>query len=145
MKDLGFHEDSNLPLFKTTFPNVPDFSPSFDPHSEFPDIQTMSYNYTNAVATLDRLFHDTSNNSPPTGFDFIEEFIRAANCFDTNHLHVVHVILDRLNQRLQSPADAKPLQRVAFYFKKRSGLRWRGGEGLTVRERYVCNYWKWVG
>ncbi|QHO35223.1 Scarecrow-like protein [Arachis hypogaea] len=99
-KDLGFHENSNPPLFKTTLPNVPDFSPFFDPHFEFPDIQTISYNYANATATLDRLLHDTSNNSPATGFDFIEELIRAADCFDTNHLHVAHVILDRLNQRL---------------------------------------------
>ncbi|RYR10922.1 hypothetical protein Ahy_B05g079405 [Arachis hypogaea] len=118
MKDLGFHEDSNPPLFKTTLPNVPDFSPSFDPHSEFPDIQTMSYNYANATATLDHLLHDTSNNSAATGFDFIEELIRAADCFDTNHLHVAHVILERLNQRLRSPAGAKPLQRAAFYFKE---------------------------
>ncbi|XLT42707.1 hypothetical protein HN873_035311 [Arachis hypogaea] len=75
MKDLGFHEDSNPPLFKTTFSNVPDFSPSFNPHSEFSDIQTMSYNYANATATFDHLLHDTSNNSPATGFDFIEELI----------------------------------------------------------------------
>ncbi|MED6197173.1 hypothetical protein PIB30_054187 [Stylosanthes scabra] len=133
MKDLGFHEDSNPPLFKTmlhpttttTLPNVPDFPPShdpssFDPHSEFPDIHnTMPYNYANANATLDHLLHDpSSNNSTATGFDFIEELIRAADCFDTNHLHVAHVILERLNQRLRSPAGAKPLQRAAFYFKE---------------------------
>ncbi|KAL4382755.1 hypothetical protein AHAS_Ahas04G0265200 [Arachis hypogaea] len=104
------------------------------PNSELriPDIQTMSYNYANATATLDRLLHDTSNNSPPTGFDFIEELIRAADCFDTNHLHVAHVILDQLNQRLRSPAGAKPLQCVAFYFKKSSGSQWESGEGLTL-------------
>ncbi|MED6155694.1 hypothetical protein PIB30_007202 [Stylosanthes scabra] len=132
MKDLGFHEDSNPPLFKTmlhpttttTLPNVPDFPPShdpssFDPHSEFPDIHTMpAYNYANANATLDHLLHDPSTNSTATGFDFIEELIRAADCFDTNHLHVAHVILERLNQRLRSPAGAKPLHRAAFYFKE---------------------------
>ncbi|KAF5961296.1 hypothetical protein HYC85_002505 [Camellia sinensis] len=51
------------------------------------------------------------------GFNFVDELIRAADCFESNELQLAHVILARLNQKLQSPAG-KPLQRVAFYFKE---------------------------
>ncbi|XVF15721.1 hypothetical protein REPUB_Repub09cG0180000 [Reevesia pubescens] len=60
-------------------------------------------------------FHNIGNFN--LNFDFIEELIRAADCFDTHELQLAQVILARLNQRLRSPSG-KPLQRAAFYFKE---------------------------
>ncbi|TKY70357.1 Scarecrow protein 15 [Spatholobus suberectus] len=125
MKDLGLHDDSGTPVLKTILHpddnnNNPcdDFTP-FDHALEFTTLsdtysnQTLAYNYL-ANTTLDHLLHDSNHHSD---FDFIEELICAADCFDTKQLHVAQVILERLNQRLRSPAG-KPLQRAAFYFKE---------------------------
>ncbi|XP_027361185.1 scarecrow-like protein 15 [Abrus precatorius] len=111
MKDLGLHDDTGTPVLKTILHPNNDFTP-FD-HAELTDIystQNVPYNYP----ALDHLVQDFSHH--PNGFDFIEELIRAADCFDTNQLHVAQVILERLNQRLRSPVG-KPLHRAAFYFK----------------------------
>ncbi|GAV89552.1 GRAS domain-containing protein [Cephalotus follicularis] len=61
--------------------------------------------------------HHNSNSNSNAAFYFIEDLIRAADCFDSNELQLAHVILARLNQRLRSPAG-KPLERAAFYFKE---------------------------
>ncbi|KAE8656011.1 putative protein phosphatase 2C 80-like [Hibiscus syriacus] len=60
-------------------------------------------------------FHNISNFN--LGFDFIEDLVRAADCFDTHELQFAQVIFAWLSQRLQSPSG-KPLQRAAFYFKE---------------------------
>lgn len=57
------------------------------------------------------------NNNNIGTFDYVDELIRLAECFQTNSFHLSHVILGRLNQRLRSPTG-KALQRAAFYFKE---------------------------
>lgn len=125
MKDLGLHDESGTPVLKTILNsenNNNDFTPldhalEFTTLSDLYSNQNLTYNYNNT--TLDHLVHDFNNHHHHhnNAFDFIEELIRAADCFDTKQLHVAQVILDRLNQRLRSPAG-KPLQRAAFYFKE---------------------------
>ncbi|KAL2348482.1 hypothetical protein Fmac_002482 [Flemingia macrophylla] len=109
MKDLGLHDDS---VFKTIHNN--DFTP-LDHALEFSDVYS-NLAYDSENATLDQLVvtHDFNHNDFT---DFIEDLIRAADCFDTRQLQVAHVILEHLNQRLRSPGG-KPLQRAAFYFKE---------------------------
>ncbi|PON67719.1 GRAS transcription factor [Parasponia andersonii] len=61
-----------------------------------------------------------NNNTCNIGFDFIEDLIRVADCFDSDDLQFAQVILDRLNNRLRSTPSGKPvgkqLQRAAIYF-----------------------------
>ncbi|KAK7307555.1 hypothetical protein VNO77_40733 [Canavalia gladiata] len=118
MKDLGLHDDTGTSVLKTILHsnnNPCEFTP-FDHTAEFIDTysnQNLAYNYPSNTS-LEHLVHEF--NYHPNGFDFIEELIRAADCFDNNQLHVAQVILERLNQRLRSAAG-KPLHRAAFYFK----------------------------
>ncbi|KAK4260010.1 hypothetical protein QN277_003186 [Acacia crassicarpa] len=136
MKDLDLHDTS----LKSINPHQPN---PCDPHqvptilpAEFPSAQdpalfdhasadfSLSDIYSNqnlgySVNGLDHLVYDFNPNSnwSSNGFDVIEVLIRAADCFDSNQLHLAQAILDRLNQRLRSPVG-KPLQRAAFYFKE---------------------------
>ncbi|KAL4371230.1 hypothetical protein AHAS_Ahas06G0145000 [Arachis hypogaea] len=98
----------------------------------------MSYNYANVIATLDHLLHDTSNNSFATGFDFIEELIRAADCFDTNHLHVAHVIRPtQSTPPIPCRFKASPTRRLLLQEEEWVVVgRQRGPDG--EREREVC-------
>ncbi|KAJ4835712.1 hypothetical protein Tsubulata_021715 [Turnera subulata] len=136
MRELDFHDDSapalikNFPLF---LPNceaqihnqtLPEFAPhDLDPtqflHPELTDTYLNSippHNFTSL--DLSHSFHSNlGNNWNYAGFDFIQELIRAADCFDSNELQLAQVILERLNPRLQAPIG-KPLQRAAFYFKE---------------------------
>ncbi|CAA0839580.1 Scarecrow-like protein 15 [Striga hermonthica] len=129
MRELGLHDDS-APLTKpvthsdaqldltqysthTDLPPPPvvnpldsaQFVPAVDPLGLLPDIST----YT--VGAINSLEEDY------VGYDYVDELIRLAECFDTNSVQLGHVILARLNQRLISPTG-KPLQRAAFYFKE---------------------------
>ncbi|XP_062102359.1 scarecrow-like protein 15 isoform X1 [Humulus lupulus] len=65
---------------------------------------------------------NNQNNNWSIGFDFIEDLIRVADCFDSDDLQLAQVILDRLNQRLRSGPSGKPVgrpfQRAALYFKE---------------------------
>ncbi|XP_027346628.1 scarecrow-like protein 15 [Abrus precatorius] len=132
MKDLALPEDSANPLLKPTNINsdnlnsnscIPDFPP-FDHPQDFLEIysnQNLPFNYNTSNA-LDHSVHDFShhhhhnNTNTNTNWDFIEELIRAADCFDNNHLQLAQAILERLNQRLRAPIG-KPLHRAAFHFK----------------------------
>lgn len=51
------------------------------------------------------------------GFDFVDELIQFADCFDTNAVQLAQVILQQLNQKLRSAAG-DPLRRAVFYFKE---------------------------
>uniref|UniRef100_A0A2P2K9I9 Scarecrow transcription factor family protein n=1 Tax=Rhizophora mucronata TaxID=61149 RepID=A0A2P2K9I9_RHIMU len=140
MRELDFHVDDSAPsLIKSTtnFPqlcetqihhqNLPDVagaptlqldsSPYF--HCDFNDIQLNSAptTHNHSLGSLDssNSFHNTNNWN--VGFDFIQELILAADCFDSNQLQLADAILERLNQRMQSPVG-KPLQRAAFFFKE---------------------------
>ncbi|CAH9105631.1 unnamed protein product [Cuscuta europaea] len=65
------------------------------------------------------------NNWNLTAFDYVDELIRFAECFETNATQLAQVILARLNHKLRSPTG-KPLERAAFYFKEslQSLLTW---------------------
>ncbi|TMW99289.1 hypothetical protein EJD97_002776 [Solanum chilense] len=132
MRELGLHDDSaslsktnplthseslnqfhNLSEFSAEsnqFPN-PDFSFS---ETNFPQ-QFPTVNQGSFINALD-LSGDIHQNWS-VGFDYVDELIRFAECFETNAFQLAHVILARLNQRLRSAAG-KPLQRAAFYFKE---------------------------
>ncbi|GMI86413.1 Scarecrow-like 15, Arabidopsis thaliana HAIRY MERISTEM 4 [Hibiscus trionum] len=138
MKDLGL-DDESVPSFKTVTPqgitpscenhiqNLPEFtSGELTQHSESNNLydfysglnQNPSHqtNFNNYLDVSDSCgFHNIGNFN--LGFDFIEELVRAADCFDTQELQLAQVILARLSQRLRSPSG-KPLQRAAFYFKE---------------------------
>ncbi|GMI68132.1 Scarecrow-like 15, Arabidopsis thaliana HAIRY MERISTEM 4 [Hibiscus trionum] len=144
MKDLGL-DDESVPSIKTIPPqaitpscqnqiqNLPEFtSCELTHHSEFnnlydifsglnqnPSHQSDFNGGTNTNNYLDMSnscgFHSIGNFN--SGFDFIEELVRAADCFDTHELQLAQVILARLSQRLRSPSG-KPLHRAAFYFKE---------------------------
>ncbi|CAN4080028.1 unnamed protein product [Withania somnifera] len=135
MRELGLHDDSaslsktnpqlslNQSDSLTQFHNLSDFSadstqfasPDFSFsestfHQQFPVVNQGSF--INAL-DLSGDIHQNWN----VGFDYVDELIRFAECFETNAFQLAHVILARLNQRLRSAAG-KPLQRAAFYLKE---------------------------
>ncbi|KAJ8770812.1 hypothetical protein K2173_021459 [Erythroxylum novogranatense] len=134
MRELDFHDDSSPSLIKN-FPqfcesqvqnhHIPDFiapplqlDPSQFLHSELNDtyLNSISFHHNfSALELSNNSFHNITNWN--VGFDYIQELIRAADCFDSNELQLAHAILERLNLRLQSPIG-KPLQRAAFFFKE---------------------------
>ncbi|KAM5576227.1 scarecrow-like protein 15 [Rosa sericea] len=142
MRDLGLHDDSVLNLRPTTntqlnphpnsdpqIPHLPEYPhpQPFDPtqlvHSDFNlsgVYSSQNFSHHNLPSYDQTDIHSSVNSN--VGFDFIEELIRAADCFDSDELNLAQVILDRLNQRqrLSSPNPkplGKPLQRAAVYFK----------------------------
>ncbi|KAM1091011.1 hypothetical protein PS2_018183 [Malus domestica] len=132
MRDLGLH-DENVPNLKTSIPqlnaNDPQISEYPHPqpfdatqlvHSDWDINLSEVYSSQNCYDHVTNDFHQSGNWN--VGLDFIEELIRAADCFDTDELQLAQVILDRLNNRLRSSSPSKPvgkpLQRVAVYFKE---------------------------
>ncbi|KAL7090357.1 hypothetical protein ACP275_12G035600 [Erythranthe tilingii] len=142
MRDLGLHDDFN-PVSKpfssssqselthqithnnnnniqysdlAEFPPVTSFESTQFAAADFgllPDIPI----YSAAPPTSFEGLSGDANNNWNVGFDYVDELIRLAECFETNSLQLGQVILARLNQRLRSPAG-KPIQRAAFYFKE---------------------------
>ncbi|CAL5326340.1 unnamed protein product [Camellia sinensis] len=120
MRDLGLHNDSSpaAAALRSIVPQSNHIDPQFPilsdnnpppPHSfdlvpnNFPLSDSNSFDFCTD-------FH--------IGFNFVDELVRAADCFESNELQLAHVILARLNQQqLRSPVG-KPLQRAAFYFKE---------------------------
>ncbi|KAK6128464.1 hypothetical protein DH2020_037791 [Rehmannia glutinosa] len=138
MRDLGLHDDSIKPfsdnnnqsdqiqISQEDNHHLPDFPivSSFDLGilSEIPIYTTASLNINpnsiNSINSFEGLVSgDLSSGNWNVGFDYVDELIRLAECFETNSIQLGQVILARLNQRLRSPAG-KPLQRAAFYFKE---------------------------
>ncbi|KAJ1415289.1 hypothetical protein SESBI_18246 [Sesbania bispinosa] len=116
MKDLGLHDESGAPVLKTILhPNNPCDLPL--PPPEFTPFDQATAEFTDMYSNLNLGYNYNYTTMDQNGFDFIEELIRAADCFDSNQLQLAQVILERLNQRLRSPVG-KPLQRAAFYFKE---------------------------
>lgn len=141
MRDLGLHDDSN-PVSKP-FSSQPDIQLTHtDQYSDLAELvpPVTSFESTQFAAADFGLLSDIPiySTAPSThnsntfeglssgdvnsgnwnvGFDYVDELIRLAECFETNSLQLGHVILARLNQRLRSPTG-KPLQRAAFYFKE---------------------------
>lgn len=120
MRELGLHDDSAL-----TSKPIPQFSPhSVDQPSLLPDLPPSEHSFdpTPFAPSLDFTLFDFSNdpnllNQYNHAFDFVDELIQLAECFETNSPQLAHAILARLNRRLRSPTG-KPLQRAAFYFKE---------------------------
>ncbi|GKU94574.1 hypothetical protein SLEP1_g8045 [Rubroshorea leprosula] len=129
MRDLGWDDDSAIAIKSSISPASGDnhiqslselghcelthsFHQDYNLYDLYNSVQNqnpaLNFNY------VDNL-HNLGNFN--VGFDFIEELIRAADCFDSNQLQLAQLILARLNQRLRSPVG-KPLQRAAFYFKE---------------------------
>ncbi|MFS7973335.1 putative transcription factor GRAS family [Helianthus anomalus] len=103
MRELGLYDDyykSSCPL---DLPELPPFFPS--------DFQTLNQ-YSNQ-----NLFDLITQHDDVNEFDFTDDLILLAECFETQSFQLAQVILARLNQRLRSPTG-KPIQRVAFYFKE---------------------------
>ncbi|XP_022775279.1 scarecrow-like protein 15 [Durio zibethinus] len=109
------------------FNNLYDFYSGLNQDPSHQNFNTATNNYLDNISNSCN-FHNVGNFN--LGFDFIEELIRAAGCFDTNQLQLAQVILARLNQRLQSPSG-KPLQRAAFYFKEALQSLLTGSTGST--------------
>ncbi|XP_023770734.1 scarecrow-like protein 15 [Lactuca sativa] len=117
MKELGLNDDSAKSAYLPELPDLPPIQSEvtaptmslfLNPDFENPNTNTNpnSLDFTNQYNIDNR-----------TGFDFVDDIIRIAECFETQSLHLAQVILARLNQRLPSP-NGKPLQRAAFYFKE---------------------------
>lgn len=118
MHDFGLHDDSaatfrTIPQIDLQIPELPPTinSQPLD-HSPF-----LPSEFDLTDTTLSQNSFDLTNWNVNVGFDFVDELVRAAGCFDSNELQLAQVILARLNQRLRSPVG-KPLQRAAFYFKE---------------------------
>ncbi|KAL2531557.1 Scarecrow-like protein 15 [Abeliophyllum distichum] len=138
MTDWGLHDDSSPvskpisqlsinsePQTLTHYSSLQEFPPvsSFDStqfvpsdFSLFSDISTYNSNIVNTFDVSNDV-QSLNNNNWNLGFDYVDDLIRLAECFDTNSLQLGHVILARLNQPLRSPIG-KPPQRAAFYFKE---------------------------
>lgn len=131
MRDLGLDDDSVLAVKNSIISpsdnHLQEFGPNeltqsvhtdFNPYDLYISGQNQNQHQTQSL-NLNFLennnFHNIGNLN--LGFDFIEELIRAADCFDSNQLPLAELILARLNNRLRSPIG-KPLQRAAFYFKE---------------------------
>lgn len=134
MRDLGLHDDPNPnPNPNAVSKPFPQLSSQSDSHHHLPEFPPVnSFDSTQFVAADFGLLSDIPPYANPNaafdgdlnsggwdvaGFDYVDELIRLAECFETNSLQLGHVILARLNQRLRSPSG-KPLQRAAFYFKE---------------------------
>ncbi|XP_074294316.1 scarecrow-like protein 15 [Silene latifolia] len=122
-------------LITQLFPDFPS-SQSFDHTSSLPSDYSSSFpdfsytpNLTSNFGPFDQNNNNNENDNTNTdnnnnintgtnfGLDFLDDLLRAAQAFESNDSHLLHVILSRLNQRLRSPIG-KPLQRAAFYFKE---------------------------
>ncbi|EPS63021.1 hypothetical protein M569_11763 [Genlisea aurea] len=129
MTELGLNDDdddgSSSPVSRreelpaVQYQNLIDFpAGSFDsgqfPEMEFGLLPDFPPAYGDSVEGLSG---ELATGNWNAGFDFVDELIRLAECFETNSAQLAHMILARLNERLRSPAG-KPLQRIAFYFKE---------------------------
>ncbi|PSR88031.1 Scarecrow-like protein [Actinidia chinensis var. chinensis] len=116
MRELGLHDDSaRIPQFNHLDSQLlPEFPPS---HSVVPTDFSLSsdqfHNHNFNSVALCNDFHHMNNDD----FHFVDDLIRAADCFESNELQLAGVILERLNHQLPSPTG-KALQRAAFYFKE---------------------------
>ncbi|XP_073125569.1 scarecrow-like protein 15 [Henckelia pumila] len=116
MRELGLHDDSTAPVSKPIIISQSENTlPEFSTVSNFDSTQFVpgDFGLLSDVPAGD--FNGC--NWINVGFDYVDELIRLAECFETNSIQLGQVILARLNQRLRSPTG-KPLQRAAFYFKE---------------------------
>lgn len=120
MRDLGLHDDNNNLQFSKSIPHQDSLLPP-PPPQMITDLPIPSYDQsTFEFANFHTNFASDQAlmNQYNSEFDFVDELIRLAECFETNSLQLAQAILAPLNHhRLASP-NGKPLQRAAFYFKE---------------------------
>ncbi|RVW71985.1 hypothetical protein VitviT2T_005483 [Vitis vinifera] len=117
--------DDSAPVFGSV-PQLGPCDPQF-PHLPLPDLPPSQPIYHTQLLPFDFTLSEISSNQNHNfnlnsfhwnvGSEFVEELIRAAECFGSNNSQLAQAILARLNQRLRAPVG-KPLQRAAFYFKE---------------------------
>ncbi|CAI9282604.1 unnamed protein product [Lactuca saligna] len=103
MRELGLYDDSTKTAYPLDLPELPPFFQS--------DFESLNPNSNQNPFDL------MSQHDDGSEFDFRDELIRLADCFETQSFQLAQVILARLNQLLRSPTG-KALQRAAFYFKE---------------------------
>ncbi|KAM6564546.1 hypothetical protein CsatB_024544 [Cannabis sativa] len=152
MRELGLHDDSVPSPFKTASTNTTTTNATTHhqiitadnhdhPQPFDPTIATTTDHHFNLFSDNHNLnlfqvspdFQNNNNNNNNNwniGFDFIEDLIRVADCFDSDDLQLAQVILDRLNNRVRSSninnnnnkgvqqQGGRPFQRAAIYFKE---------------------------
>ncbi|KAK9061987.1 hypothetical protein SSX86_019171 [Deinandra increscens subsp. villosa] len=128
MKELGLHDDSTKSAYPLDLPELPPIHAEVGATATAPlfqsDFEYLNPNLNVNVSALDFMGqvdddrdHDYDQNDNGIGFDFVDELIRIAECFETRSIQLAQVILGRLNQRLSEPTG-KAVQRAAFYFKE---------------------------
>ncbi|PIM97354.1 hypothetical protein CDL12_30176 [Handroanthus impetiginosus] len=141
MREFGLQDDSTsaskpfpqiisqseIQITQSEYSNLPELAPvdsaqflpaDFGLLSEIPIYSTAPLNHnSNSINAFEGLPGDLNTGNWNVGFDYVDELIRLAECFETHSFQIGHVILARLNQRLRA-ATGKPLQRAAFYFKE---------------------------
>ncbi|KAI3798899.1 hypothetical protein L1987_34183 [Smallanthus sonchifolius] len=124
MKELGLHDDSTKSAYPLDLPELPPIYTEVTApaaatatamlfHSDFENLNPN----LNALDFMGQDDDDDDIYNNGNGFDFVDELIRIAECFETRSIQLAQVILARLNQRLHAPTG-KALQRAAFYFKE---------------------------
>ncbi|CAN7082430.1 unnamed protein product [Brassica oleracea var. botrytis] len=108
MKELEVDDDSAPYQLQPSSFNLPVF-PDIDSSDVYPGPNQITGYGFNSLDSVDN-----------GGFDYIEDLIRVVDCIESDELHLAHVVLSQLNQRLQTSAG-RPLQRAAFYFKEALG------------------------
>lgn len=120
MRELGLHDDSTK---SAAYPlDLPELPPIHTEATAPPTALFFHSDFENLNPNLNALDFmtqddDENNNNNGNGFDFVDELIRIAECFETRSIQLAQVIMARLNQRLRAPTG-KALQRAAFYFKE---------------------------
>ncbi|MFS7954816.1 putative transcription factor GRAS family [Helianthus anomalus] len=133
MKELGLHDDSSKSGYPLDLPELPPIHTEANIpatamllHSEFENLNPSA----NALDFMGQDDDDNNNSNSNNGFDYVDELIRIAECFETRSIQLAQVILTRLNQRLRVP-NGKPLQRAAYYFKEALQSLLTGSTRLT--------------
>ncbi|KAI3747765.1 hypothetical protein L6452_10406 [Arctium lappa] len=120
MRELGLHDDSTKSAYPLDLPELPPIhteatAPATTAMFFHSDFENLNPNL-NALDFMSQEDDDSDNNNG-NGFDFVEELIRIAECFETRSIQLAQVMMARLNQRLRAPTG-KAVQRAAFYFKE---------------------------
>ncbi|KAI3794212.1 hypothetical protein L1987_36841 [Smallanthus sonchifolius] len=123
MKELGLHDDSTKSAYPLDLPELPPIYTEVTApatamlfHSDFQNLNP-NLNALDFMGQDDDDDGNNNNDNNGNGFDFVDELIRIAECFETRSIQLAQMILARLNQRLHAPTG-KALQRAAFYFKE---------------------------
>ncbi|KAK1410404.1 hypothetical protein QVD17_36941 [Tagetes erecta] len=111
MKELGLHDDSVKSVYPLDLPDLPPIDVTAPAQLFHSDFENLNPNL-NAIDFMCQNDEDDGNE-----FDYVDELIRVAECFEARSIQLAQIILARLNQRLHAPTG-KPLQRAAFYFKQ---------------------------